>query len=510
MSERPRVFPYGESAYYVDLGAGSSPDRASRTHAAGDALRAALPESDVVVGGGVIAIVNAPRSADTEATIAAAISASAEMVHAGKTHEIPVVYDGPDLEEAARALGLSTSELVRMHSEREVGVELVGFLPGFAYMGPIDERIVLPRKTSPRPRVPAGSLGIAGAFTGIYPFDSPGGWNLLGRAPSIALFDPDRDPPILLAPGDRARFSPIDAKDAPPAPRVEKPIVTDMHSKRALVVEAAPPCATVQDAGRAGQLSRGLPPSGPLDPETHAAANEAVGNPSGAAAIEVPLGALSVVARGEVVVSIDGEAPVRLADGERIVVPESTHAVRYIAARGGIDVPLALGARSTLLVARLGGLGGRPLRRRDVLPVGDPGASSSSKYQWKVSPNDGEVATILVDEGPHADRFPKGAWDALLSETFVCSRLGDRVGRRLEGAKIPREGPDLALPSPMVRGAVQVATDGTPIVLGPDHPTTGGYPVLAVVHRTSFGALARRKPGDRVRFRAGWNRLMRS
>ncbi|MDI1476913.1 5-oxoprolinase subunit PxpB [Polyangium sp. y55x31] len=499
MSGGTSVLSYGESAVYVDLGVENAPDRATRTHAAARALREVFPGSDVVVGGGVVVVANLACSDEVVRTITAAVSGAAGSDVSGRTHVIPVVYDGPDLESVAGALGGSTEAVVRLHAEREVTVELVGFLPGFGYCGPIDPRLVLPRRGSPRPRVPAGSVGIAGTFTGIYPFDSPGGWNLLGRAPGVSLFDPGRDPPILFSPGDRVRFEPVSEAEAAPA---RKEIVPNEQSTRALVVEAAPACATVQDGGRAGQLARGLPPSGPLDPQTHAAANEAVGNTPNAAAIEVPLGALVVRARGDVCISVDGAAPVRLADGESFRVEEGPRAVRYLAVRGGIDVPMALGARATLLVARLGGAAGRALRRRDVVPVGDPDTATQPSRPSTL-PAENEIATIVIDEGPHRNRFPADALDVLLSSTFTISRLGDRVGQRLEGPKIPRDRPDLALPVPMLRGAVQVTTDGTPIVLGPDHPTTGGYPVLAVVRRSSLGALARRRPGEPLRFVRG-------
>ncbi|TKD13376.1 biotin-dependent carboxyltransferase [Polyangium fumosum] len=305
---------------------------------------------------------------------------------------------------------------------------------------------------------------------------------------------------MLLAPGDRLRFEPVAAGEVGPA---RKEVVPKEPSTRALVIEAAPACATVQDGGRAGQLARGLPPSGPLDPETHAAANEAVGNTPDAAAIEVPLGALLVRARGDVWISVDGAAPVHLADGDSFRVEEGPRAVRYLAARGGMDVPPALGARATLLVARLGGANGRALRRRDIVPVGDSDRATAQPSRPSAPPADDAMATIAIDEGPHRSRFPADALDVLLASTFTVSRLGDRVGQRLEGASIPRDRPDLALPIPMLRGAVQVTTDGTPIVLGPDHPTTGGYPVLAVVRRASLGALARLRPGKTLRFVRG-------
>src|SRR5262249_4280652 len=150
------------------------------------------------------------------------------------------------------------------------------------------------------------------SFTAVYPFASPGGWNLLGRAVDAVLFDPARDPPVLFAPGDRVRFAP--KTHAEPSPQAgPAPLPARGEGSVSLVVIAAPACATVQDAGRPGQLGRGIPPSGPLDAEAFAAANAAVGNLPGGAAVEVPLGALEVEARGgAVTVSIDGEPAVRL------------------------------------------------------------------------------------------------------------------------------------------------------------------------------------------------------
>jgi len=492
-----RVMQYGQDAFYLDLGLDGEADRAARTHAAAAWLRARLPQADVVVGGGVVVVKNIARSSEIEATIAAAAGAPVEAAPPGRLHVVRAVYDGPDLEGVASAAGLSVAEIIARHTGREVVVELVGFLPGFGYLGPIDPALVMPRRPSPRPSVPAGSIGIAGAFTGIYPFSSPGGWNLLGRSVGLSLFDPAREPAIAFAPGDRVRFERIAAEDAPAASPAPAPSSPTPEPLRGLVVLSAQPGTTVQDGGRQGWLARGIPPSGPLDPEAHATANEAVGNAPSAAAIEVPLGSLALRARGELVVSVDGEAPVRLADGEEWRVAPVARAVRYLAVRGGIDVPAVLGSRSTLLVARMGGLGGRVLRAKDVLPVGAEakGAASGARIR--------EEAAIVVDPGPHLDRFPEGALEAFLSNTFQISRLGDRVGVRLEGTKIPRDRPDLALPVPMLRGAVQVTTDGTPIVLGPDHPTTGGYPVLAVVRPSAWGALARARPGESVRFVMG-------
>jgi KipI family sensor histidine kinase inhibitor len=130
----------------------------------------------------------------------------------GRTVEIPVCYGaahGPDLAAVAAHAGLSEAEAIALHAGATYRVCLLGFTPGFPYLGGMPERLALPRLTTPRPRVPAGSVGIAAAQTGIYPLESPGGWRLIGRT-ALRLFDPGAARPFLLSPGDAVRFVPID------------------------------------------------------------------------------------------------------------------------------------------------------------------------------------------------------------------------------------------------------------------------------------------------------------
>lgn len=124
---------------------------------------------------------------------------------AGRLVEIPVRYDGPDLADVAAHCGLTPDEVVRRHAAAEYIVYFIGFQPGFSYLGGLDESLQTPRRAEPRTAVPAGSVGIGGAQTGIYPLATPGGWQLIGRT-ALPLFDPQAEPPTLLAPGDRLRF----------------------------------------------------------------------------------------------------------------------------------------------------------------------------------------------------------------------------------------------------------------------------------------------------------------
>jgi inhibitor of KinA len=132
-----------------------------------------------------------------------------------KVVEIPVIYGGkfgPDIEFVAEHNGISVEEVIRLHSGATYTVYMLGFSPGFTYLGGLPEVLATPRLPTPRTLVPAGTVGIAGAQTGIYPIATPGGWRLIGRTP-LMLFDPNRDPPVLLRPGDRVCFAPISEGD---------------------------------------------------------------------------------------------------------------------------------------------------------------------------------------------------------------------------------------------------------------------------------------------------------
>lgn len=134
-----------------------------------------------------------------------------EELGAPRIVEIPVCYGddlGPDLDDVARLHDLTSEEVVELHSGAEYLVYMVGFMPGFAYLGGLPEQIATPRRKTPRTAVPAGAVGIGGRQTGVYPLVSPGGWNLIGRTP-VKIFDIAREEPTLLATGDRVRFRPI-------------------------------------------------------------------------------------------------------------------------------------------------------------------------------------------------------------------------------------------------------------------------------------------------------------
>lgn len=179
----------------------------STVHCLVVAVRASgLPVVDVVPGYRTVLVTTGSaadlavvREALPELDLPAASAVSGRLV------EVPVVYDGEDLPSVAALTGLSEAEVVRRHTAPDYVVAFLGFAPGFPYLVGLDPSLHVPRRSSPRTSVPAGSVGLAGPQTGVYPQATPGGWQLIGRT-SVALFDVTRDPPALLAAGDRLRF----------------------------------------------------------------------------------------------------------------------------------------------------------------------------------------------------------------------------------------------------------------------------------------------------------------
>ena len=200
-----RVRPAGERGLLVEV---EELETVHRLHAA---LRQLAPPGvvELVPAYRTVLIVAEPDRAGVLDELAAALPElelpPAEAV-AGDTVEVPVRYDGEDLPEVARLTGLSAEEVVRHHTAPEYTVAFLGFSPGFPYLVGLDPALEVPRRDTPRTSIPAGSVGLAGNQTGIYPTASPGGWQLIGRT-ELKLFDPGRDPPALLAPGARLRFT---------------------------------------------------------------------------------------------------------------------------------------------------------------------------------------------------------------------------------------------------------------------------------------------------------------
>ncbi|WP_235008277.1 5-oxoprolinase subunit B/C family protein [Microbacterium timonense] len=464
-----------------------------------------------------------PLTAARAWALASAAEPSAGAVAEPAEVELDIVYDGQDLPETARVLGVAPDELVRRHSAARWRVAFSGFAPGFGYLVSDDWPFDVPRLDSPRTRVPAGAVGLAGSFTGAYPRETPGGWRLIGTTPA-RLFDPDAARPALLAPGTLVRFRPLPARDAlraAPQPRESSATAASpglargrQSSGRGLTVREPGLLSTVQDLGRRGAASVGVAESGALDRAALRTANRLLGNPEGAAGIEVTMGGFAAVAQRDLWVAVTGAwGELRL--DARAVDPYTAHrwpagtelrlgwfshgARAYLAVRGGLDEPLVLGSRSTDLMA---GLGRGPLRAGDAVAVGAEVAGPipvAPPAAWGM-PRDDELELELAD-GPRSDWFEPDARRTLFEAVWTVSSDADRIGARLDGPELRRARTGELASEGMVPGALQVPPSGRPTVLLADGPVTGGYPVIAVLTDAARDLVAQARPGTRIRFR---------
>jgi inhibitor of KinA len=209
------VEPLGDSALLLRLGEQIDESIQRRIHAICIRLesRMAAGAIEIVPAFTTVAVHYDPRHLGYAALAAEVLALTQnldeEPVGPARVVTIPVRYGGeggPDLEYVAKRAGLSIDQVVALHTRADYLVHMIGFAPGFPYLGGLDARIACPRRDIPRPRVPAGSVGIGGNQTGIYPIESPGGWQIIGRT-TLKLFDAERDPAALLRPGDRVRFA---------------------------------------------------------------------------------------------------------------------------------------------------------------------------------------------------------------------------------------------------------------------------------------------------------------
>ena len=439
--------------------------------------------------------------------------------------EIPVRYDGEDLESVARAAGMDRAEVVRRHVGSAFRVRCLGFSPGFAYLDGLDPALRLPRRSTPRPRVAPGSVAIGGDHAGVYPVPSPGGWNLLGTTP-VRPFDPsaavegDR---FLFRTGDAVRF--VEDPSATPDPFVP-PTWTEPESPwmRVLATGAA---LGIQDPGRPGWRRFGVPPGGWLDPDAARAAHRLLGQSEDLPLVEFAGGGQVFEAVIAMVVAITGadprgEAvgrrgevrPVRpwsntvLAAGERLRFRGASDGVwSCLAIRGGVEAPRVLGAAAHHARAGLGASpkAGQGFRgQSDPFPPGLAGAG-----RW-IDPDripGRRERTVRVWPGPQAGAFGAEAVRRFLRGPWTVDPRSDRVGYRLAGPGIPVPSGNLES-EPVLPGSIQVPPDGRPIVTLPEGPTLGGYPKIGWVDPSDLWRVVQTPPGGGIVWQPmGWEGL---
>lgn len=465
-------------------------------------------------------------------TLGCGVRADGKLVH------IPVHYDGEDLAWVAEHLQVSPAALIAMHTESLYRVAFCGFAPGFAYLSGNNPRFNVPRRSTPRTKVPAGAVSLAGAFSGIYPKDSPGGWQIIGTTP-LKMWDLQRAEAALLQPGYCVQF--VDAKDsermtslglspdaqAPvpntadqTAPDAPAPYAVAGHGPWLEVVQAGLQ-SCLQDLGRRGLVGQGVSASGALDQSALKAANRLVGNPSDAAALELVYGGLQLRSHGRSVLAVTGaQTPLTvttaqgqtlaatpyeslsLNDGDVLAIGQPTAGIRsYVAVRGGYDVPAVLGSWSTDTLADVGP---PVLKAGMALGIGGAGPLQAAAQEAGGAfalPTSTDVVVLDVVMGPRTDWFTPEAVALLQTQEWQVTAQSNRIGIRLLGeqpltrsqpAELPSEGTSV--------GAIQVPASGQPVLFLADHPLTGGYPVIGVVAPYHLDLAGQTPVGARIRF----------
>ena len=465
----------GDRALLVTLSGASS----ARLRAASVALRSVPGVVTAIVGHESLYVIG---STDRTAVTRAIDDAQNTPMSEGTHHRIEVSFADEhalDLREFLAAAHLSREEFLRRLADVRLSVRYLGFRAGFAYLDGWPQEWRMPRRPTSRNLVPGGSFGIAGAMAGFYPVDSPGGWNILGRT-DAPLWDPSRELPNLLAPGDW-----IEITSGAWSGRLQQ---------AGGLKPAAPLGGETADVIAPGQLTTivgvrdwnraqyGLTPGGPFDDEMAAAANNAVGNRDDAPLLEcVLVGPRLRFRRDARVAWCDRELREWSASaGEEIEIGRIRGMRGYLAIAGGIDEMRARYAEGPTV-----------LKKGDALSVCGP-ASAGLDRRRQVSPQRSDRFTIHALRGPHNSPPLPEEWE-------VTPHL-NRIGIRLRPLQAVDAKPPADLPScGMQFGTLQWHPDGSVLAMGPDHPVTGGYLQPATLLSTELWKLAQLQPGDRVR-----------
>lgn len=455
----------------------------------------------------------------------------------GKLVTIETVYDGEDLAEVGRLTGLGAEGVVAAHTGQVWTVAFGGFAPGFGYMVGENQMLEVPRRSSPRTAVPAGSVALAGNYSAVYPRKSPGGWQLIGRT-AARMWDLSRVQPALAAPGDRVQFRAVRELIEVAGTEAAAPAGGDTEIQSGLRILSPGLQSLIQDLGRPGHAGLGVSAAGALDRASLRRANRVVGNQPSAAAVETVAGGLRVQAVGDQVLAVAGapaaltvvtpsdvpsagdaddhgtreenqpeqvrEVPMATAfallDGEILTIGAPERGFRsYLAIRGGAAAEPVLGSRST---DTMSGIGPAPLAAGQMLGAG-AATSSNVVGNPELQPDfpDAGVTVLDIVPGPRDDWFDAVALDSLCAQDWEVTPRSNRVGMRLAGEPLARSRDGELASEGTMAGALQIPPEGQPVLFLADHPITGGYPVIGVVVDHQLDLAAQIPIGGSIRFR---------
>jgi len=447
-------------------------------------------------------------------------------------HRIRVCYDpelAPDLLASAEKCKLTVREFINRHKNSVITVDILGFMPGFAYCSGLDPSLRLPRLEKPRTTVPPGSVAIAELQTAIYPKTTPGGWNIIGRSPDL-LFDPLKDRPSLLNAGDRVQFIEIDI-DQFKKIQAEESLNISQHIKKydsqkgAVEVISSGLLTTIQGLPRYGLAHLALSAGGAIDKEGARLANALVGNSEDAAGLEITgtgpkllfhLDAWVAWVGAQCVVKIDGQIipgnrPVYIRQGQILSFGAMTQGYRiFLVFRGGIESEFILGSRGSHLSA---GIGDKQVQKGDILCLSKPLREAPllkklhqehhAYPKWSVaspSLSGQNIQLIKAIPSVHLNLLNTQEQASLWKSIWTVSSQSNRMGMRLDS--------DFSISSPIngiasqgiLFGTLQLPPSGQPILMMAEHATTGGYPRLLETIESERSKLAQLRPGEKIQF----------
>lgn len=451
-----------------------------------------------------------------------------------RAYRIRVCYDpeiAPDLLNSAKKCGLTVREFINRHKNSKTFVDILGFMPGFAYCRGLDPSLRLPRLETPRTAVPPGSIAIAELQTGLYPQSTPGGWNVIGRTPDV-LFDATREPPNLLSAGAQVEFieinldeyKKIQADVAKKNSAIERP---PLDVDNTIEVLSSGLLTTIQDLPRYGYAHLALSPGGPVDLDGAALANALIGNPNNAVGLEITgvgprllfhVDTWVAWVGGNFEVKIDdksifGNRPIRITRGQTLSFASIRQGYRvFLAIAGGIEVQSILGRGGSHLSS---GIGKKPLQKGEFLRLSQPQHSDQMPLlksvvdsgmistKWSIAP---PVALTQKNQFIHAipslhfNLLGAQEQELLWKTIWTVSPQSNRMGMRLNSNfKINSSISGIASQG-ICFGTVQLPPSGQPILMLSEHQTTGGYPRLLEVVRSERSKLAQMRPGDKFQF----------
>ena len=444
-----------------------------------------------------------------------------------KTHVVKICYApevAPDLKDCAQKTQLSIENFIQRHLAATYTTDILGFMPGFAYLSGLDPQLSLPRRSTPRPIVPAGSVAIAENQTAIYPRDTPGGWNLIGKSP-IRLFDSDKNPPTLFMPGDHIKFEQIDLDELHQIEQSLSPVSfkpKPVKNSSVIQVLQAGALTTIQDAPRLGFSHWAVGPGGAVDQASLKLANALVGNAPDTAALEITStgpklqfseSTLLAWVGAQCLVHINGTSvpshrPIWVPENNTLSIGHIENGFRItLAIAGGLDVSSVLGRSGSHLAA---GLGAPLIKKGDLIPIKRNELNAHLKLNEKISipkwqikplfrPSLG-IQEIKALPGRHLSLLSPVEQKQFWQTVWTVSQQSNRMGIRLDSDFKPSQVLK-GIPSEAIGfGTLQFPPAHQAIILLAEHQTTGGYPRFAEVIESEHMKLAQLEPGKKIKF----------